>query len=173
MNEIQQILARLQNVPHHFRKENIWLGGTIDEEHQWECPANWSLNRVPTEEDSVFILGASQLSKFAPLINSSVPKIFHLLLINHSELRISPAGKLKIHGNAIDDNAIYINNSRLINEGMIRVEHPGQKGIEIINGFFSNQGLLQSHLSEGDLILANNQSIYYNEGQVEILEQDL
>jgi hypothetical protein len=167
--DIRLILANLQNAPNHFRKENIWLGGTIDEEHNWDCPSNWSLNRVPNEEDSVILLGHPKVSNFSPFIGSFVPKIFHLILVNQSELHINSAGKLQIQGNCIEDNAIYLNNSRLVNEGTIHLENPGQKGIEMIDAFLINKGTIQSSSPEADLILANNLSIYQNEGKFEVL----
>lgn len=171
VKDIHQHLKKQRRIFGVDSPKNYWKGGTIGEEHNWICPTNWTLQRIPTESDKVIIPGGKALSSYLPRIQSDVGRIHHLSLGYGAELHLSEEGLLIIHGSSLDDNAILLDGGRIINEGQIHLIKPGQKGIELIDAHFINKGTLVSFTYIEVIYLANNQSIFTNQGVIDISGQ--
>ena len=90
----------------------IWRGNTPGHENKWECPSNWSNNRVPDEFTDV-------------IIQVDISNDFHYPVFNMSEteinsLRIWPGACLYLKsGNLfiLDAERNYFNRSQIVGKG--------------------------------------------------------
>ncbi len=165
VKDIHNYLAKKQRPFKPIPLNNQWKGGAIDEEHNWNCPANWSLHRIPQKYDIVVIPGGSELANYAPSIRSDVGLIYYLVINQGAEMHLSSTGSICISGNEQEDAAIFLDGGRLVNEGTIQIHYLGNKGIAMIDAYFVNKGILKVPQTE-EIVLANHKSIYLNKGEI-------
>ncbi len=78
--------------------QNIWIGGTIAHESEWNDAKNWSNNRVPDWTEDVIIKDVSSNSGYFPIIDSKVEPIAHFEIQSNAELTIQRNGDLVVDG---------------------------------------------------------------------------
>jgi len=152
--------------------QSITWTGAVDSD--WENPANWSTNMVPTITDFVIIPDANPLS--SPVITTEV-ETASVSIDSGGEINISPTGEL-IAGNPTT--AAIINNGLIINSGLLRMNRLGPTAPVIFSGIVNNGTLEITPDGEIDLsqvgvlgdpnsvnILNNGQIT--NEGEITIL----
>jgi len=91
---------------------SIWKGNTPGHESQWECPSNWSNNRVPDEFTDVIIQVDISNDYHYPVFNMSETEI--------NSLRIWPGAYLHLKsGNLfiLDAASNYFNRSQIVGKG--------------------------------------------------------
>lgn len=99
---------------------SIWRGNTPGQENRWDCPSNWSNNRLPDEFTDV-IIQVDISSRFRyPVLNSKQTEI--------NSLRIWPGASLILkEGNlyVLDAEASYFRQSQVNGKGkLIFIDDP-------------------------------------------------
>ncbi|MEQ1745956.1 MAG: hypothetical protein ABMA02_11045 [Saprospiraceae bacterium] len=90
----------ISNVPSLIAQRVVfWKGGAPGMESNWNCPKNWSNNRVPDAFANVVIPDVSSRSRTYPVIDRVGAEVGSLSLESGSALLILNSGSLEIHEN--------------------------------------------------------------------------
>ncbi len=73
----------------------IWKGGAPGKVSDWNCPVNWSANRVPNEFDCVRIPDGSA---FYPTLSQGEIQVEALLIEGSAALDVAPGASLTVSG---------------------------------------------------------------------------
>lgn len=77
------------------QKAITWKGGAPGRETQWQCPGNWSENKVPNEFSDVVIPDISTRGLNYPVLND-VAEVHSLRLEGNAIFTIAPQGYLTV-----------------------------------------------------------------------------
>lgn len=113
-----------------------WVGGTPGHEYDWNCPENWSTQRVPDEFSDVFIENTSTKTFAYPIIQSDEISVNSLYIDSGAWLTIAENSSLKVH--------TYVTNK---NNGNFK----GNGSLEILN-----EHIKSVNISHKDVAIGHN-----------------
>jgi hypothetical protein len=79
------------------QKETRWIGGHPGQETAWNCPQNWSGDRVPDEFSKVIIEDVPSTSLYHPVIRSGNVAVHSLVIESNSMLTVEAGSSLTVY----------------------------------------------------------------------------
>lgn len=73
---------------------STWKGGAAGQEHEWNCPKNWSNHKVPDEFSNVVIPDVSTTTLAAPVIKNGQFEVNSILVHSNAKLTIEQDAQL-------------------------------------------------------------------------------
>lgn len=80
------------------QKTAVWIGGQAGRESDWDCPENWSGNRVPNEFSDVVLPDISSQSRALPVIKTGFVQINSLSVDASTVLLVADGARLLVFG---------------------------------------------------------------------------
>ena len=90
------------------QKTTVWIGGQAGRESDWDCPQNWSDNRVPNEFSDVILPDISTQSRVLPIIKTGLVQINSLSVDASAMLLVAKDAKLLVFGRCQTENPASI-----------------------------------------------------------------
>ncbi|MEK7258155.1 MAG: hypothetical protein AAB316_25600 [Bacteroidota bacterium] len=119
-----------------------WRGGVPGQEHNWNCPRNWSANRIPGEFDQVRLPDCSSRGSFYPILKTSAESsVQHLRIESGAELTLLPGAELIVDGEMTFASGILLFGS-LQNDGRLEVRNSALDPFEVNGGEYLGKGKL-------------------------------
>lgn len=120
MKTVMLLLLSLLVTTGFSQVASIWKGNTPGHESQWDCPSNWSTNRVPDEFTDVIIQMDNSSKNKYPVLQ------MHQIEIN--SLSIWPGACIVVKQGTMcimDPGKNYFNRNQITGDGRIRlIDHP-------------------------------------------------
>ena len=147
----------------------VWTGGALD--NNWATAGNWMGGMVPGPTDDVEIL----LVGAQVIITTGTNAVARKVTIAEASLTIQVMANLTIDGIGSTSHAFLIEESEIINDGLISITNANQDAINMFNtSSFTNNGTIEISNSNGDgleLESSTPGSSFINNGTL-ILEND-
>ncbi|MFT4679716.1 MAG: hypothetical protein ACI943_001795, partial [Gammaproteobacteria bacterium] len=118
MKAIITLLALTFSMTILAQTENVWMGGTIGHEADWNTARNWSEGFVPDEDSYVII----NLHNSQPVINGEAIAA-SVEVRSGAQLTIANEAQLLINGEEVYSEGISPYGGQLVNEGALYIQN--------------------------------------------------
>jgi hypothetical protein len=141
MKAIITLLALTFSMTILAQTENVWIGGTIGHESDWNTARNWSEGFVPDEDSYVIINLHNSGHNSQPVITGDAVAA-SVMVYSGAQLTIANTAQLVINGEEVYSEGISLYGGQLVNEGALYIQHVESQASMLDLSTYSGNGLV-------------------------------